>query len=89
MTPEATGSKALVGKHIVGLNSGGSDIRDWDLVASGPLILPPLSKGIIVGKMRGRCSLEAPREILVEPIGISMPRCMWLEMRAGSILEMR
>ena len=58
---------------IPGLNSGGSDIRDWDVVASGPVVIHPLSQGIVVGKMRGRSSLEVPREVLVEPVGIGTP----------------
>ena len=63
------------GNHvpIPGLNSGGSDIRDWDVVASGPVVLSPLSQGIVVGKLRGRSILEVLREIWVEPIGIGTP----------------
>jgi hypothetical protein len=35
ITPEMTGLNALVGKPIPGLSPGGSDIRGWDVVASG------------------------------------------------------
>jgi len=73
ITPEATGPKASVGSPIPGLSSGGSDIRDWDVVASGPVVLPPLSEGTVVGKIRGRCSLAIPREVVVEPAGIGTP----------------
>ena len=73
ITPEAIGPKAFVGKPIPGLSSGGPNIHDWDVVASGPVTLPPLSEGIVVGKMRGRCSLDIPQEVLVEPAGIGMP----------------
>ena len=48
--PEATGPKVFVGKPIPGLSSGGTNIRDWDFVASGPVVLPPLSEGIGVGE---------------------------------------
>jgi hypothetical protein len=58
---------------IPGLNSGDSDIRDWDVVASGPVVHPPLSQGIVIGKMRGRGIHEVPREVLVDPIGIGTP----------------
>ena len=50
ITPEPTGTKSSVGTPIPGLSSGRSDIRGWDIVASGPVILPLLSQGIIVGK---------------------------------------
>jgi len=73
ITPEATGPMASVGTPIPGLSSGGPDIRDWDIVASEPVVLPLLSEGTVVGKMRGRCSLAIPREVLVEPAGIGMP----------------
>ena len=73
ITPEATEPKALVGTPIPGLNSGGPDILDWDVVASGPVVLPPLSQRIVIGKMRGWSSLKVPREVLVEPVGIGTP----------------
>jgi len=73
IAPEATGPKALVETPIPGLNSGDSDIRDWDVVASGPVVHPPLSQGIVIGKMRGRGIHEVPREVLVDPIGIGTP----------------
>ena len=41
-------------------------------MASGPVVLPPLSQGI-VGKMRGRSNLDVPLEVLVEPVGIGTP----------------
>ena len=73
ITPEATGPKALVGTPIPGLNTGGPDIRDWDVVASGPAVLPPLSQGIFVGKMTDRSGPEIPREVLMETVGIGKP----------------
>ena len=42
-------------------------------MASGPVVLPPLSEGIVVGKIKGRCSLAIPWEVLVEPAGIGTP----------------
>ena len=73
ITPEATGTEACVGIPIQGLSSGRTDIRDWDVVASGPVVIPPVSEGIVVGKIRGRGSLAISREVLVEPAGIGMP----------------
>jgi len=73
ITPEATGPKASVETPIPGLISGGSDICCWDVVASGPVILPPLSQGIFVGKIRGKNNLDVPREVLVEPVGMGTP----------------
>ena len=73
ITPEATGPKASVRIPIPGLSSGGSDFRGWDVVPSGPVVLPPLSQGIFVGKIRGRNNLDIPREVLVEPVGIGRP----------------
>jgi hypothetical protein len=67
ITPEPTGPVASVRTPIPGLNSGGSDISDWEVVASGPVVLPPLSRGIVVGKSRGRKKLDVPQEVLVEP----------------------
>jgi hypothetical protein len=73
ITPETKGPKAPVGTPIPELSSGGSDIGGWDVVASGSVVLPPLSQGIIVGKMRDRSSMDAPQEVLVEPVSIGMP----------------
>jgi hypothetical protein len=73
ITPEATEAKASVETPIPGLISGASDIRGWDVVASGPVVLPPLSRGIVVGKIRGKDKLDVPREVLVEPVGIGTP----------------
>ena len=70
ISPENIGPKASVGTPIPGLSSGGPNIRDRDVVASGPVVVPPLSEGIVVGKMRGRCNLDIRREVLVEPEGI-------------------
>jgi len=42
-------------------------------VATGPVVLPPLSKGLVAGKIRDRSSLEVPWEIFVEPVGIGRP----------------
>jgi len=73
ITPEATGPRASVETPIPGLISGGSDICCWDVVASGPVVLPPLSQGIFVGKIRGKDNLDVPREVLVEPVGMGTP----------------
>jgi len=73
ITPDTTGPKASVGTSISGLSPGGSDIRDWDVVASGPVVLPPLMQGIVVGKTRGRNNLDVPQGVLVKPKGIGMP----------------
>lgn len=43
ITPEKTGPKNSVGKPIAGLRPGETDIRVWDVVASGPAVFPPLS----------------------------------------------
>jgi len=73
MTPEATGPKASVGTPIPGLSPGGADIRVWDVVASGPVVLPPLSQEIVMGKMRGKDSIDVLREVLIEPVGVGTP----------------
>jgi len=73
VTPEPTIPKASVGTPIPGLSTGGSDIRSWEVVASGPVVLPPLSQGIVVGKMRKTGDLDVPREVLVEPVGLGTP----------------
>ena len=73
ITPEATGPKAPVGTPIPWLSSGGSNIRGWDVVASGPVVLPPLSQGIVVGKMRGRNNLDVSWKVLVKPVGMGTP----------------
>ena len=73
ITPEATGTDACEGIPIPGLSPGGTDIRDLDVLASGPVVIPPMSEGIVVGKIRGRDSLAISREVLVEPAGIGMP----------------
>jgi hypothetical protein len=74
ITPETTGSEAPVGTLVPGLSSGGSDIGGWDVVASGSVAFSPLSQGIVVGKMRSRGNMVAPRETLVEPVSIGTPR---------------
>jgi hypothetical protein len=73
ITPEPTIPKASVGTPIPGLSSGGSDIRSWEVVASGPVDLPLLSQGIVVGKMRKKGNLGVPWEVLVEPVGLGTP----------------
>jgi hypothetical protein len=55
------------------LISEGYDIRGWDVVASGPVVLAPLSQGVCVCKIRGKDNLDVPREVLVETVGIGTP----------------
>ena len=42
-------------------------------MASGPVVIPPMSEGIIVGKIRVRFSLAISQEVFVEPEGIGTP----------------
>ena len=73
ITPETTELKASVETPIPGLSPGGYDSDRWEVVASGPVVLPPLSQGIVVGKLRCKEKLDIPQEILVEPVGIGTP----------------
>jgi hypothetical protein len=54
------------------------DSDRWELMASVPVVLPSLSQGIFVGKLRSRNKLDIPQEILVEPTGIGLPGHTWL-----------
>ena len=47
--------------------------RGWEVVVSGPVVLPPLSQEIVVWKMRNRNNFGVPLEVLAEPVGIGTP----------------
>jgi hypothetical protein len=57
---------------IPGLNSGGSDIDSWRVVAHGPIDLPPLSERITIGRIEKYSGADLPQEI-VEPMGLGTP----------------
>ena len=63
ITPETTELKASVETPIPGLSPGGYDSDRWEVVASGPVVLPPLSQGIVVGKLRCKEKLDIPQDI--------------------------
>jgi hypothetical protein len=73
ITPETTEQKASGETPIPGLSQGGSDSDRWEVVASGPVVLPPLSQGIVVGKPRCKEKLDIPQKILLEPVRIGTP----------------
>jgi hypothetical protein len=51
ITPEATRPQASVGTPIPGLSSGRSDFRGWEVVASGPVVLPHCHREYLWGKL--------------------------------------
>jgi hypothetical protein len=58
---------------IPGLRLGGPDIDSWSVVAHGPIVLPLLSEGLVIRKIKKYNRANLPREILVKLIGLGMP----------------
>jgi hypothetical protein len=58
---------------IPGLSSGGTDSDCWNVVALGSVVLPPLSEGLVIGKIEKPNGVDLPREVLIEPLGLGTP----------------
>jgi hypothetical protein len=52
---------------IPGLRPGGSDIDCWKVVAQEPIVIPPLSAGLVIGKIEKGEGMDLPQEVLIEP----------------------
>jgi hypothetical protein len=42
-------------------------------VASGSVVIPPLSQAIVIGKIRRGSIRDVPREVVVEPVSVGTP----------------
>jgi hypothetical protein len=73
INPETALTDRQAGALIPGLSPGGCDIDCWNVVALGSVVLPPLSEGLIIGKIEKTEGIELPREVLVEPLGLGTP----------------
>jgi hypothetical protein len=51
---------------LPGLNSNNGC---WKVVALGSVILPPLSEGLVIGKIKGTYGGDLSGEVLNEPLG--------------------
>jgi hypothetical protein len=58
---------------LPGLNSGGSNNGCWNVVALGSVAIPPLSEGLVIGKIKGNYGGDLPGEVLIEPLGLGTP----------------
>jgi hypothetical protein len=56
-----------------GLSPGGPDIDGWNVVAQEPIVIPPLSEGLIKGKIEKSNGVDLPQEVLIEPLGLGTP----------------
>jgi hypothetical protein len=43
------------------------------VVALEAVVLPPLSEGLIIGKIKGNYGVDIPGEVLIEPLGLGTP----------------
>jgi transposase InsO family protein len=73
INPETTGPKAPVGTPTPGISRGRADVVSWEVVASGPVVIPPLSQAIVVGKIKRGSIRDVPREVMVEPVSVGTP----------------
>jgi hypothetical protein len=58
--------------HSRGLSPGGPDNDCWNIVALGSVV-PPLSEGVVIGKIEKYNRVHLPREVLAEPLGLGTP----------------
>jgi hypothetical protein len=58
---------------LPGSNSGVSNNGSWKVVALGSVVLPPLSEGLVIGKIKGNYGGDLPGEVLIVPIGLGTP----------------
>jgi hypothetical protein len=55
------------------LSSRGTDTECWNVVVFESVVLPPLSEGLVIGKIESRLGTDVSGEVLVEPRGLSTP----------------
>jgi hypothetical protein len=58
---------------LLGSNSGGVDVDSWNVVTLESVVLPPLSEGLVIGKIEKYYGVNLPGEVLVEPLGLGTP----------------
>jgi hypothetical protein len=87
ITPETIRPVASVGTPTPGLNSGRSDISGWEGVASGPVVLPPLSRGTVVGKLKAMHKIYVPWEVLVHTVERGTPGAYVARVVSRSVLR--
>jgi hypothetical protein len=42
-------------------------------VAQEPIVIPPLSEGLVIGRIEKSNGVELPREVLIEPLRLGTP----------------
>jgi hypothetical protein len=55
------------------LSSRGTDTEYWNVVVFESVVLPPLSEGLVIGKIESRLGTDVSGEVLVEPRGLPTP----------------
>jgi hypothetical protein len=68
INPQKAFTDEQVEVPIPELSPGGPEIDCWNVVAHGSVVLPPLSEGLVVGKIEKYDGVDSPREGLVEPL---------------------
>jgi hypothetical protein len=70
---ETTEHKAPVDTPNPGVSRGRAEVVSWEVVASGSVVIPPLSQAILIGKIRRGSIRDVPREVVVEPVSVWTP----------------
>jgi hypothetical protein len=73
INPRKTLPRGQAEMPLPGLNSEGSNNGCWNVVALGSVVLPPLSEGLVIGKLKGNYGGDLPGEVLIEPLGLGTP----------------
>ena len=72
-TPLKAPSTGQVEEPIPGSNPGGVAIDSWNVVALGSVMLPPLSEGLVIGRIEKNHQEVLPGDVLIEPLGLGTP----------------
>jgi hypothetical protein len=74
INPGATRLDVSAGIPIPESSPGGPDIDSWSVVAHGPIVLPPLPEGLVIGKIEKYNTANLPGKILDETPGAYVAR---------------
>jgi hypothetical protein len=67
---------------LPGSSPGRADVEGWNVVALETVVLPPLSEGLVIGKIPRNNGVDLPREVLIEPLELGMLEHILLEWQA-------
>jgi hypothetical protein len=45
----------------------------WNVVAQEPIVIPPLSEGLVIGRIEKGNGVGLPREVLIEALRLGTP----------------